>query len=91
MTQIIIPVQTVDAYADQLQSHDLDDNFQSINHVNLLPTGMKEIKDYLKQLIGLAVHKPTLFWVGIDTGSLNVAWFVSFPVIKSLRSHPKKS
>ncbi len=59
LTQIIIPVQTFDAYADQLQRHDLDDNFRSKNHVNLLPTGMEEIKDYLKQLVWLAVHKPT--------------------------------
>ncbi len=59
LTHIIIPVQTFDAYADQLQRHDLDDNFRSKNHVNLLPTGMKEIKDYLKQLVWLAVHKPT--------------------------------
>ncbi|NEP53339.1 MAG: helix-turn-helix transcriptional regulator [Moorea sp. SIO3C2] len=61
LTQIIIPVQTFDAYADQLQRHDLDDNFRSKNHVNLLPSGMNEIKDYLKQLIWLAVHKPSWF------------------------------
>ena len=59
LTHIIVPVQTFDAYADQLQRHDLDDNFRRKNHVNLLPTGMKEIKDYLKQLIWLAVNKPT--------------------------------
>ncbi|NES64904.1 MAG: helix-turn-helix transcriptional regulator [Okeania sp. SIO2D1] len=58
LTHIIIPVQTFDAYADQLQRHDLDDNFRRKNHVNLLPTGMKEIKDYLKQLMWLAVNKP---------------------------------
>ncbi len=61
LTHIIIPVQTFDAYADELQRHDLDDNFRSKNHVNLLLTGMKEIKDYLKQLIWLAVHQPTWF------------------------------
>ena len=61
LTHIIVPVQTFDAYADQLQRHDLDDNFRSKNHVNLLPTGMKEIKDYLKQLVWLAVNKPTFF------------------------------
>lgn len=59
LTHIIIPVKTFDAYADQLQRHDLDDNFRSKNNVNLLPTGMKEIKDYLKELVWLAVHKPT--------------------------------
>ena len=59
LTHIIIPVKTFDAYADQLQRHDLDDNFRSKNHVNLLPTGMNEIKDYLKQLVWLALHKPT--------------------------------
>ncbi|NEP01448.1 MAG: AraC family transcriptional regulator [Symploca sp. SIO2E9] len=59
LTHIIIPVKTFDAYADQLQRHDLDDNFRSKNHVNLLPTGIKEIKDYLKQLVELAVQKPT--------------------------------
>ncbi len=59
LTHIIIPVKTFDAYADQLQRHDLDDNFRSKNHVNLLPTGMQEIKDYLKELIWLAVYKPT--------------------------------
>ncbi|NET42857.1 AraC family transcriptional regulator [Okeania sp. SIO2B3] len=58
LTNIVIPVQTFDAYADQLQRHDLDDSFRSKNHVNLLLTGMKEIKDYLKQLIWLAVHQP---------------------------------
>ncbi|NER93154.1 MAG: helix-turn-helix domain-containing protein [Symploca sp. SIO1B1] len=61
LTHIIIPVKTFDAYADQLQRHDLDDNFRSKNHVNVLPTGMKEIKDYLKQLIWLAVNQPTFF------------------------------
>ena len=61
LTQILIPVKTFDAYADQLQRHDLDDNFRIKNHVNLLPTGMNEIKDYLKQLIWLAVQKPTWF------------------------------
>ena len=61
LTHIIIPVKTFDAYADQLQRHDLDDNFRSKNQVNLLPTGMKEIKDYLKQLVWLAVHQPTFF------------------------------
>ncbi|NEQ65252.1 MAG: helix-turn-helix domain-containing protein [Symploca sp. SIO2D2] len=58
LTNIIMPVKTFDAYANQLQRHDLDDNFRIKNHVNLLPTGMKEIKDYLKQLIWLAVHRP---------------------------------
>ncbi|MGK7920574.1 MAG: helix-turn-helix domain-containing protein [Trichodesmium sp.] len=61
LTQIFMPVKTFDTYADKLQRHDLDDNFRSKNHVNLLPTGMKEIKDYLKQLIWLAVHQPTWF------------------------------
>ncbi len=59
LTQIIIPVKTFDAYADQLKRHDIDDNFRSKNHVNLLPTGMNEIKYYLKQLVWLALHKPT--------------------------------
>ena len=58
LIQIFIPVQTFDAYADQLQRHDLDDNFRSKNQVNLLPTAMKEIKDYLKELVWLALHKP---------------------------------
>ena len=58
LTHIIMPVSTFDAYADKLQRHDLDDNFRSKNHVNLLPTGMKEIKDYLKELVWLAIHKP---------------------------------
>ena len=61
LTHIIIPVQTFDAYADRLQRHDLDDRFRHKNHVNLLPTGMQEIKEYLKQLIWLAVHQPTWF------------------------------
>ncbi|NEQ74850.1 MAG: helix-turn-helix domain-containing protein [Okeania sp. SIO2C9] len=55
---INIPWKTFHTYADKLQRHDLDHNFLSKNHVNLLPTGMKEIKDYLKQLFWLAVHKP---------------------------------
>ncbi|NEQ67207.1 MAG: helix-turn-helix domain-containing protein [Symploca sp. SIO2D2] len=59
LTHIMMPAKTFHAYANQLQRHDLDDNFRSKNHVNLLPTGMKEIKDYLKQLIWLAVNKPT--------------------------------
>ena len=58
LIQTLIPVKTFDAYANQLQRHDLDDNFRSKNHVNLLPTQMKEIKDYLKQLFWLARHKP---------------------------------
>ncbi|MDJ0510142.1 MAG: helix-turn-helix domain-containing protein [Crocosphaera sp.] len=58
MTQIIMPVQTFDTYADQLQRYDIDHNFRSRNCVNLLPTGIIEIKDYLKQLFWLAVHKP---------------------------------
>ncbi len=57
-TQVSMPVKTFHTYADKLQRHDLDDNFLSKNHVNLLPTGMKEIKDYLKQLFWLAVHEP---------------------------------
>ncbi|NEP46552.1 MAG: helix-turn-helix transcriptional regulator [Okeania sp. SIO2H7] len=61
MTNILIPIKTFHAYANQLQRHDLDDNFRSKNHINLLPTGMNEIKDYLKQLFWLAVHKPTWF------------------------------
>ncbi|OZH52329.1 AraC family transcriptional regulator [Hydrocoleum sp. CS-953] len=61
LTHIIIPVKTFDTYADKLQRHDLDDNFRSKNHVNLPLTGMKEIKDYLKQLIWLAVHQPSWF------------------------------
>lgn len=59
LTHIIIPVKTFDAYVDQLQRHDLDDTFRSKNHVNLLPSGMQELKDYLKQLIWLAVHQPS--------------------------------
>ncbi len=61
LTHILIPIQTFDAYANQLQRHDIDDNFRRKNHVNLLPTGMKEIKAYLKQLLWLALHKPNLF------------------------------
>ncbi len=56
--EIHMPVKTFDTYADKLQRHDIDDSFLSKNHVNLLPTGMKEIKDYLKQLFWLAVHEP---------------------------------
>ncbi|NES76908.1 MAG: helix-turn-helix transcriptional regulator [Okeania sp. SIO1H6] len=59
MTHVFIPVQTFNAYADQLQRHDLDDNFRRKNHVNLLPTGTKEIKNYLKQLAWLAIKNPT--------------------------------
>ncbi|MEL7039143.1 MAG: helix-turn-helix domain-containing protein [Cyanobacteria bacterium J06592_8] len=58
MMEIHIPFKTFHTYADKLQRHDLDDSLLSRNHVNLLPTGMKEIKDYLKQLFWLAVHKP---------------------------------
>ncbi|MGD1703000.1 helix-turn-helix domain-containing protein [Dapis sp. BLCC M229] len=61
LTQIFMPVQIFNAYANQLQRHDLDDNFRRRNHVNLLPTGMTEIKDYLKQLFWLAVHQPSWF------------------------------
>ncbi|NES74823.1 MAG: helix-turn-helix transcriptional regulator [Okeania sp. SIO1H6] len=56
--EICIPLKTFQTYAYKLQRHDLDDNFRRKNHVNLLPTRMKEIKDYLKQLFWLAVHKP---------------------------------
>ncbi|NES64156.1 MAG: helix-turn-helix transcriptional regulator [Okeania sp. SIO2D1] len=59
MITILIPKKTFHVYAQQLQRYDLDDSFLSKNSVNLLPTGMKEIKDYLKQLFWLAVHKPT--------------------------------
>jgi AraC family ethanolamine operon transcriptional activator len=59
LTHIIVPVPTFDAYADRLKRYDLGDRFRNKNHVNLLPTEMKEIKDYLKQLIWLAVYKPT--------------------------------
>ena len=59
LTQIVIPIETFDTYADQLQRHDIDDDFRSKNHVNLLPTGMKEIKDYLKQILALAIYNPT--------------------------------
>ncbi|MGD1714119.1 helix-turn-helix domain-containing protein [Dapis sp. BLCC M172] len=58
MTEVCIPLKTFHTYAQKLQRHDLDDNFLSKNHVNLLPTGMKEIKDYLKQLFWLARYKP---------------------------------
>ncbi|NEO57820.1 MAG: helix-turn-helix transcriptional regulator [Okeania sp. SIO3B5] len=61
LTQIFMPAKTFHAYANQLQRHDLDDNFRSKNHVNLVLTGMKEIKDYLKQLIWLGAHKPNWF------------------------------
>ena len=56
--ELHIPLKTFHTYADKLQRHDVDDKFRSKNHVNLLPTGMKEIKDYLKQLFWLAVHEP---------------------------------
>ncbi|NEQ70050.1 MAG: helix-turn-helix domain-containing protein [Symploca sp. SIO2D2] len=59
LTHIVIPVKTFDAYAEQLQRHDLDYNFRIKNHVNLLPTRMKEIKDYLQQLLWLAVNQPS--------------------------------
>ncbi|MEB3340864.1 helix-turn-helix domain-containing protein [Okeania sp.] len=58
MTEICIPLKTFHTYADKLQRHDLDDNFRSKNHVNLFPTEMKEIKNYLKQLFWLAIHEP---------------------------------
>ncbi|NET80066.1 MULTISPECIES: AraC family transcriptional regulator [Okeania] len=58
MIDIYIPLKTFHTYADKLQRHDLDDSFLSKNHVNLLPTGMNEIKDYLKQLFWLALHEP---------------------------------
>ncbi|WP_240038807.1 helix-turn-helix domain-containing protein [Okeania hirsuta] len=61
LTHIMMPAKTFHAYANKLQRHDLDDNFRRKNHVNLLPTGMKEIKAYLKQLIWLAAHKPNWF------------------------------
>ncbi|MEB3191029.1 MAG: AraC family transcriptional regulator [Snowella sp.] len=56
---ILIPVKTFHTYADQLQRHDLDDCFLSQNHVNLLPSGIKEIKDYLKEIFWLAEHQPS--------------------------------
>ncbi|WP_246844456.1 helix-turn-helix domain-containing protein [Hydrocoleum sp. CS-953] len=59
IANILIPVETFHAYANQLQRHDLDDCFLSKNYVNLLPTGMKEIKDYLKEIFWLAEHKPS--------------------------------
>ncbi|MBP0018970.1 MAG: helix-turn-helix domain-containing protein [Cyanobacteria bacterium SBLK] len=59
VTQIAIPVRTFDTYADRLKRYDLGDRFRNKNHVNLLPTRMQEIKDYLQQLIWLAVYKPT--------------------------------
>lgn len=59
LTHIIVPVPTFDAYADRLQRYDLGDRFRNKNHVNLLPTRMQEIKDYLQQLIWLAIYKPT--------------------------------
>ena len=58
MTQTMIPVKTFDTYAERLQRYDLDYNFRRRNCVNLLPTGIVEIKDYLKQLLWLAVQKP---------------------------------
>ncbi|NET74468.1 MAG: helix-turn-helix transcriptional regulator [Sphaerospermopsis sp. SIO1G2] len=59
MIAILIPVETFHDYADQLQRHDLDDSFLSKNYVNLFPTGMKEIKDYLKEIFWLAEHQPS--------------------------------
>ncbi|NER00471.1 MAG: AraC family transcriptional regulator [Cyanothece sp. SIO2G6] len=56
-TNVFVPIETFHSYANQLQRHDLDDNFLSRNHVELLPTGMQEIKAYFKQLFGLATHK----------------------------------
>ncbi|NEP88058.1 MAG: helix-turn-helix transcriptional regulator [Okeania sp. SIO2C2] len=59
IANILIPVETFHAYANQLQRHDLDDCFLSKNYVNLLPTEMKEIKDYLKEIFWLAEHQPS--------------------------------
>ena len=59
LVQLFIPVKTFYAYANQLQRHDLDDSFMSKNHVNLLPTQMKEIKNYLKEIFWLAEHQPS--------------------------------
>ncbi|NEN91134.1 MAG: helix-turn-helix domain-containing protein [Okeania sp. SIO3H1] len=64
IVNILIPVEIFHAYADQLQRHDLDDNFLNKNYVNLLPTGMREIKDYLKEIFWLAEHKPS--WLQQD-------------------------
>jgi len=61
IADIYIPWKIFNTYIEQLQRYDLDDNFLRRNCVNLLPAGMKEIKDYLKQLVWLAVHKPTFF------------------------------
>lgn len=56
---IYIPLKVFHGYAEKLQRYDLDDRFLDNNHVNLSPHGMREIKDYLKQIFWLAEHKPT--------------------------------
>jgi len=57
MTEIFIPVETFQAYANQLQRHDLDDHCLASNHLSLLPEQMGEIKDYLRNLFCLLEQK----------------------------------
>lgn len=59
MMQIGISLKIFHTYAEQLQRYDLDDCFWRNNNVNLLPTEMAEIKNYLQQIFRLAVYKPT--------------------------------
>ncbi|NES25934.1 MAG: helix-turn-helix domain-containing protein, partial [Symploca sp. SIO3E6] len=58
MSNLFIPVKTFEAYANDLQRHDLDDRFFTTNHVSILPDNMGEIKDYLRELFWLAQYKP---------------------------------
>ncbi|MEQ9485374.1 hypothetical protein [Coleofasciculus sp. F4-SAH-05] len=41
MTDVLIPVETFQSYANQLQRHDFDDRFLVTNHVILLPHQMR--------------------------------------------------
>jgi AraC family ethanolamine operon transcriptional activator len=59
MMQIGISLKIFHTYAEQLQRYDLDERFWRQNNVNLLPTGMAEIKNYLQQIFWLAVYKPS--------------------------------
>jgi AraC family ethanolamine operon transcriptional activator len=58
MSDILIPTNVFETYANQLQRHDLDDRFLATNHVSILPDRMNQIKDYLRNLFWLAEHNP---------------------------------
>ena len=57
ITEVFIPAETFQVYAEQLQRYDLDDRFLAANHISVLSDRMGELKTYLRDLFWLVQYK----------------------------------